>query len=296
MRAMQTRRNACALIAASLAMPSGLRARETSGPVNDRLRSLEDATGGRLGAAIVETGSSRSLAYRGGERFAMCSTFKALAGGLVLSRVDRGEERLDRRIVFDASDLVTYSPVTQTHVGGDGMAVSDICEAAITRSDNTAGNLLLASFGGPAGLTAFLRGIGDAESRLDRNEPTLNEALPGDPRDTTTPLAMAETLRTLLLGSVLSPSSRAKLRAWLIANQTGAARIRAGTPSDWRVGDKTGTGERGAASDVAILWPSPEGAPLILTVYLVGSSKPVAELNAAIADVARIMIAAAVPT
>ena len=172
------------------------------------------------------------------------------------------------------------------------MSLAEICQAAITRSDNTAGNLLLASFGGPAALTAFARSLGDEATRLDRTEPTLNEGLPGDPRDTTHPAAMAENLAKLAIGDALQPRSRAQLREWLIANQTGAARIRVGAPSGWRIGDKTGTGERGAASDIAVLWPAPEGTPIVLCIYLAGSTRPIADLNGAIAEVARIMIGA----
>jgi beta-lactamase class A len=252
-----------------------------------RLVELERRHGGRLGVAILDEGSGHRIMHRADERFALCSTFKFLAAAHVLARVDRKEERLDRRIVFKADDLVTYSPVTRERVGGSGMTMAEICDAAITLSDNTAGNLLLASFGGPAGLTAWLRTLGDQLTRLDRIETALNEATPGDPRDTTTPAAMLETTRRLVLGEALSAASRDQLAAWLIANKTGDKRLRAGLPKGWRVGDKTGTGEHGAVNDVAVVWP-PTRAPIVLSVYYAEAAIPPDARNTVIAEVARI--------
>jgi beta-lactamase class A len=150
---------------------------------------------------------------------------------------------------------------------------------------------MLDAIGGPAGLTAWLRGLGDPVTRLDRTEPTLNEALPGDDRDTTTPLAMAEDLRRLVLGDALAPGSRAQFEAWLLGCRTGAARLRAGVPGAWRVGDKTGTGERGSAADVGLAWPPGRGA-LAMAVYLTGARVPAEAQSAAIADVVRAAVAA----
>jgi beta-lactamase class A len=220
------------------------------------------------------------------ERFPMCSTFKVLASGAVLQGVDAGKENLSRRIYFSETDLVAHSPETQKHVGPHGMTVAELCKAAITLSDNTAGNLLLASIGGPQGLTAFVRGLGDDMTRLDRAETALNEALPDDPRDTTTPNAMASDLRALVLDGALSAGSRAQLADWLAANTTGGKRLRAGLPAAWRVGDKTGSGERGTANDVAVIWP-PDRAPFILTAYLTGATAPADRQNAVIAAVGR---------
>jgi len=261
--------------------------------IRQRLAQIEAESGGRLGVSIVDTTSGLHAGLRTDERFPMCSTFKLLAASFVLTRVDHGQEELERRIVFSKSDLVPYSPATSQHTrertSEAGMSVADLCKAAITLSDNTAANLLLASFGGPAALTAFARSIGDGITRLDRNEPTLNEATPGDPRDTTTPNAMLGNLR-VLLGERLSSSSRAQLLAWLAANQTGGERIRAKLPKDWGVGDKTGTGDHGTANDVAILWPPGRG-PILVTVYLTETSGDAARCNAAIADVGALIAA-----
>jgi beta-lactamase class A len=253
--------------------------------------ALERRHGGRLGVAVLDTGSGRRMAHRADERFAMASTFKFLAAAFVLARLDRGEERLQRRVAFAQQDLVTYSPVTEKHVGAGGMTVAELCEAAVTLSDNTAANILLASFGGPEGLTAYVRSLGDDTTRLDRIETALNEATPGDPRDTTTPAAMLETMQKLLLGGALSRASREQLTAWLVANKTGDQRLRAGVPQGWRVGDKTGTGGHGATNDIGILWP-PGRAPILVAAYFAEAQASEPERSAVLAEVGRIAAAA----
>lgn len=278
-----------AALAAALSAP--LLSCGTAAPaLRDRLAALERRGGGRLGVAVLDTGTGRRLAQREHERFAMCSTFKLLAAGCILARVDRGEERLDRRIVYAREDLVTYSPFTERHAGGEGVALGRICEAAITLSDNTAGNLMLATFGGPPGLTAFARALGDPVTRLDRIETALNEATPGDPRDTTSPAAMLENMRRLLVEDVLSPASRAQLLTWLRGNKTGDARLRAGLPQDWIAGDKTGTGDHGAANDIGILWP-PGRPPILVAAYFAEADLSPGERNAVLAEVGRIVAA-----
>lgn len=246
---------------------------------------IEQATGGRLGVAVLDTETGLRASLRGDERFPMCSTFKALASAAVLHRVDRGESSLDQHVRIEAKDILAYAPVTKEHVGS-GMTLSELCEAAITLSDNTAANLLLREIGGPAGFTSFFRTIGDNVSRLDRWEVELNEAVHGDPRDTTSPAAMLKDLQRVVLGDALSAASRQKLADWMIANKTGDARLRAGVPRDWRVADKTGTGERGTYNDIGVFWP-PGRKPIVVTVYLTGASAPMEKCNEAIASIAR---------
>lgn len=252
-----------------------------------RLRDLEQRQGVRLGVSILDVASGRRVSHRGGERFAMCSTFKLLLAAQVLARADRGEDRMDRRRVFGAGDLVSWSPVTEKHLGEPGMSLAELCEATITISDNTAANLLLAGLGGPAGFTAFVRSLGDEVTRLDRNEPTLNEAAPGDPRDTTTPDAMLASLQAVLLGDALSEPSRRQLADWLVATRTGDRRLRAGLPADWRIGDKTGTNNTGNANDVAIAWVPGRG-PLLVTAYLEAPPLDATGRDAILAEVGRV--------
>ena len=172
-----------------------------------------------------------------------------------------------------------------------GMTLGELCAAAIDWSDNTAANLILNAIGGPAGFTAFARSLGDAETRLDRNEPTLNSAIPGDPRDTTTPLAMARDIQDVLLGDLLSEGSKAQLEAWLIADKVGDKRLRAGLPADWGIGDKTGSGEHGTANTIAIIRP-PNRAPLLAAVYYTEGPDSMDARNAVNRQVAEIMAAA----
>ncbi len=250
--------------------------------------AIEAKTGGRLGVMLLEHSSGRQLSYRIDERFPMCSTSKVLVCAAVLARVDRGQESLERQIRFTPSELTSYSPATKNHVDSVGMSVASLCQAAITLSDNTAMNLLIASLGGPAQVTTFARSIGDFTSRLDRTEPTLNEATPGDPRDTTTPRAMATSLTELLLGSALSLGSRRSLAAWMVASTTGNAKLRAGVPATWQVGDKTGTGDHGTSNDIAMFWRQ-HLSPICAVVYLTGAaSVPEIVRAAASADVGRI--------
>ena len=232
---------------------------------NARFRELEASLGGRLGVSALDTGSGKRLAWRAAERFPMCSTFKAILAGAILERSVRDDGLLERRIRYTAAELVTYSPITGKHVGA-GLPVGELCAAAVRYSDNTAANLLLTILGGPAGLNAYARQAGDDTFRLDRWETDLNSAIPDDPRDTTTPEAMTNHLFRLALGTLLPDAQRLKLQDWLRGNTTGDTRIRAGVPVDWVVGDKTGTGSYGSASDIAVLWP-PQRKPIVLTIF-----------------------------
>lgn len=250
------------------------------------IAEIEARVGARLGVAMRDTASGAELRYRADERFPITSTFKFLAGAALLARVDAGRDSLDRRVRFTKSDIVAYSPATERHADGEGMTLAEICDAAITLSDNTAGNLLLAAIGGPDGLTQYARALGDMVTRLDRIETDLNEARPGDVRDTTSPAAMLGNLKKLLVGEALSSASRQRLTNWMIANKTGDTRLRAGVPDGWRVGDKTGAGGNGSNNDIAIVWP-PGGKPILIAAYLTECARSVDERNAALADVAR---------
>ena len=257
-------------------------------PLPAQWQQLETAAQGRLGACILDTATGQIHGHRADERFMMLSSFKLLASALVLARADKGQESIERRITFAKQDLVTYSPVTEKHAGTpEGMSLAALCEATITTSDNTAANLILASYGGPEALTRYARELGDTTTRLDRNEPGLNTGTAAALLDTTTPRAMALTLQKLLLGDALSPASRQRLQQWLVGNTTGDKRLRAGLPAGWRVGDKTGT-NRSDANDIGIAWPANGRAPLIITAYLAESSADSTTKDATLAGVARL--------
>ena len=254
--------------------------------LRDQVMQVEDRLDARLRFAALDTGTGGTWRYQADQRFPMCSTFKVLAAGAFLARVDRGEDSLDRRVVINEDDLVSYSPLTETRLDDQDMTMAEICEAALTLSDNTAGNKILESIGGPSGLTEFARSIGDEVTRLDRWETELNEALVGDDRDTTSPNAMVQSLRKLLLGDTLSEISKQQLRNWMIANKTGDAKLRAGLPSDWIVGDKTGGGNNGTMADVAIVMPVNK-QPLIVAVYMTETTAAFDDRNAGIAEIAK---------
>jgi beta-lactamase class A len=255
-------------------------------PRTDRLPELEQRFDARLVVYALDTGSGRELAHRADERFAMCSVFKALAAAAVLQRTP--PKYLDERVHFTEADLIDPSPVAERHVA-DGMTVGELCDAAVRYSDNTAGNLLLADAGGPPGITAFARSLGDEVTRLDRTEPELNTAIPGDERDTTTPRAIAGSFRALVLGNHLDPADRALFTEWLVGNKTGDERIRAGLPAGWRVGDKTGTGSYGTANDVAVVWP-PDAAPIALAVLTSRATEDATRDNALLAEAAAVVV------
>ena len=254
-----------------------------------KLAKLEASVGGRLGVEIIDSATQRRWGYRADERFPMCSTFKFLASAAVLKRVDAGQEQLDRRIVYGNDVLVSYSPTTSKHIGGDGLTLGQLCEAALTLSDNTAANLILKSLGGLEPFNKFIKSLGDKQTRLDRFETELNTAIPGDPRDTTTPAAMSDNLQHVLLGNVLSPSSREQLIAWMRSNKTGDRRVRAGMQPGWSVGDKTGSGDYGTTNTIAIIWP-PQGKPLLASIYLTRTKAPEDQRNAVLADIGKIIV------
>lgn len=257
------------------------------------LAALEGEFGGRVGVYAVDTGDGTTVRHRADERFLMCSTHKALTVSAILRLRDRQPGLLDRVIHYDRSQVLEYAPVTSQHVA-DGMTVSALCDAAITRSDNTAANLLMQILGGPPAVTEFCRTLGDRITRLDRIEPELNVGAPGDLRDTSTPARMAADLRVLALGDALDPAGRDLLVGWLQASTTGDELIRAGLPADWRVGDKSGAGAHGEVNDVAVVWP-PDRAPLVVAVYTVPTDPDSTAGQATVASATAIVAKALVP-
>lgn len=251
------------------------------------LAEYEAGSGGHIGLYAENVTTGARLAWRSDERFVMCSTFKASLAACMLARIDGGEDDPEARVAYTAADIEDWhAPVARENLSRGSLAVREMCKAAVEQSDNTCANLLLARIGGPPALTAFWRRIGDDVSRLDDPEPLLNRTPPGDTRNTTTPAAMAGTLRRLVLGSILADASRSALTGWLIHCQTGGNRLRAGFPGDWVVGDKTGNNGRDAAGDIAVAWRTPD-APIVVCVYTRGGSPSPQQLDAAFAGIGR---------
>lgn len=252
------------------------------------LEAYERDSGGRIGLYAENPATGKKLAWRADERFVMCSTFKASLAACVLARVDRGEEQLAAMIPYGQADLLEYAPVARQNLAAGKMSVGEMCKAIVELSDNTCANLLLARIGGPAALTAFWRSLGDTTSRLDHNEPELNRSRPGDPRDTTTPAAMAGNLRRLVLGEALSAQSRLQLTDWMVNCKTGANRLRGGLPASWKIGDKTGNNGKDASGDIAVVWPKPD-APILIAAYTQGGTPNAAQIAALFAQIGRMV-------
>jgi beta-lactamase class A len=246
---------------------------------------LETAFDARLGVYAVDTGTGEEVAYRSDERFAYASTFKALAAAAVLQNSDDAD--LDRVVRYSRDDLITHSPVTELHVES-GMTLGAIAEAAVRFSDNTAGNLMLSELGGPEGFTSALAALGDDVTRSVRWEAGLNDGVPGDPRDTTSPRAFATDLRDFVLGDALSAHERATLVGWMSGNATGDTLIRAGVPEGWVVADKSGSGGYGVRNNIAVVWP-PDSAPIVVAIMSTRGSPDASRDDALIARAATVV-------
>lgn len=267
-----------------LALAAATRLEAAPAAASARLRDIEREAGGRLGVAILDSRGRRLAAHRADERFLLCSTFKAFLAGAVLARVDRGAERLDRRVPVTTDDLVAYSPALEANIAAGAMTVEQLCAASVVLSDNGAANLLLDTIGGPAGLTGVFRRLGARAARLDRRETELNRR-DGD-KDTTTPAAAAAMLQRLLAPGMLSAVSRQRLEAWMVESPTGRRRLRAGLPSAWRAGDKTGTGPAGETNDIVFV-DVPGRGRHIIAAYYEAPGVPLADREAVLAEVAR---------
>jgi beta-lactamase class A len=268
---MIDRRDVMLGLAAGLLLSGRAAARPSRMDAVARLRALERSAGGRLGAFVLDTGSGRSVGWRADERFCHCSTFKLSLAALALREVDAGRLDPAEPLAFGRADLVGYSPVVAANLASGRLPIRTLAEAIQVTSDNAAANVLMRRLGGPAAVTRFWRGIGDGTSRLDGYEPDINVIPPGTTQNSTTPRAMAATVRRIVLGDVLGATSRTRLRAWMAATRSGQDRIRAGMPAGWRGLDKTGTGMRPATgnktNDLAVLLPPGGGHPLIVTGY-----------------------------
>lgn len=247
---------------------------------------LEKKFDARLGVYAIDTGTNRTIAYRPNERFAFASTYKAVAAGVLLQQ--NSTDKLNEVITYTKDDLVEYSPVTEKHVD-TGMTLGEIAEAAVRSSDNTAGNILFHKIGGPKGYEKALRQMGDRVTMADRFETELNEAIPGDIRDTSTAKAIAINLKAFTVGNALPDHKRNILTEWMKGNATGDKLIRAGVPTDWGVGDKSGAGSYGTRNDIAIVWP-PNRAPIIIAILSSKDEKEATYDNQLIAEATEIIV------
>ncbi len=286
------------LILASLAIPfagvsmpaSAGNRKNVDAALRDKLAKLEASANGRIGLSAINTANDLCVRYRADERFPMCSTFKAMATAAILKKSMADERLLQQRVTFGRQDIEKsgYAPITQKHLA-NGMTIAELCAAAMQYSDNAAVNLLMQELGGPAAVTAYARSIGDETFRLDRWEPELNSAIPGDVRDTSTPVAMEKSLQRLALGDALALPQRAQFVTWLKGNTTGGKRMGTGVPAGWIVGDKTGTGSYGTTNDIGLLWPA-TGAPIVAAIYFTQNEKDALPRDDVVASVTRMLV------
>lgn len=241
---------------------------------------------GRLGFAMLDSGSGRALGWRADERFPYCSTFKLFLAAAILERVQRGRDRLDREIPVSPSDIVEHAPVTGAAVGS-ALPLAKLAEGAVMVSDNPAANILIRELGGLDAWQQWYRSLGDGVTRVDRAETELNSSHPGDPRDTTTPGQTIANLQSLFAGRRLHEHHLRLLQKWLIETPTGARRIKAGVPAGFITAHKTGTGGNGSTNDIGLVWP-PRGSAFYVAAYYTGAvDRPPAEREAVLAEAAR---------
>ena len=277
----------CTNTSTSTESPSKSEMKENEDDVlEDEFTQLESKFNARLGVYAIDTENEKSISYRGDERFAFASTYKALAAGTMLKQKSVNE--LDEIVTYSKDDLVTYSPITEKHVD-TGMSLKDIADAAIRYSDNTAGNLLFNEIGGPEGFEKTLREIGDTITLSERTEPDLNLTVPGNSRDTSTPKALASSLQAFIVGDKLSSENRELLTEWLVGSTTGDTLIRAGVPEGWIVGDKSGAASYGTRNDIAVVWP-PDRSPIFIAILSDRTTEDATYDDALITEAAKIII------
>lgn len=274
----------------ALSTPSLAKRQTTNINIENKLSALEKQNNGRLGIYAINTLNNQRIVYRANERFPLCSTAKVMAVSAILKQSEDKPNFLHKKIFFSKIALITsgYAPITQRHLL-TGMTLAELCSAAIKYSDNAAMNLLIKQLGSPNAVTHFARTIGDQTFRLDRLEPQLNSAIPGDQRDTSSPESMATSLQKIILDGALALPQRQLLTSWLIHNTTGDTRIRSSVAKKCLVGDKTGTGDYGTTNDIAILWPA-HCKPIVLAIYFTQNKQKATPANIVITAATQLVL------
>lgn len=281
---------AVAILGAAFALHTPAFALDTAS-LSHSVQNEEQRLGARIGVAVIDTNDGTHWSHRGDERFPLNSTYKAFACAALLNKVDKSQLRLNQTVSVAAASLVSYSPVIEKLVAPQTVTLERACSAAVSYSDNTAGNIITDAIGGPAAFTAFMRSIGDHKTRLDRTEPELNEATPHDVRDTTTPNAISESLRKIVLGNALTVPSRTLLTSWMVHDKVADALLRSALPRGWKIADKSGAGGHGSRSIVAVIWPASR-APLVVGIYITQTAASMPDSNAAIARMGKTLVEA----
>lgn len=255
--------------------------------VKTEISQIESEISAQIGVAVYDQQEEKLWSYKGTNRFPVTSTFKTLACAKLLNDAEEEKLKLSDSVIVESNMLQEYSPVTKDFLG-KRITLSESCAATMHTSDNTAANIVLEAIGGPSELTKFIRSVGDEVSRLDRLEPELNEAKPGDIRDTTSPVAIAETINELLYGKTLSKSSQLQLKDWMINNQVSGNLLRSVLPADWKIADRSGAGGYGSRSITAVVW-SESHAPKIISIYIADTNASFQQRNDAIVKIGKVI-------
>ena len=289
--------------------------------LDGELRRTAKSANGEVGVAAwsLEGGGPRVL-LNGDQPFPMASTFKVAIAGAVLARIDAGELSLDKMLPVEPDKYVESDVIASALIHpGVSLSIENLLELMLTRSDNTATDVLVTAAGGPEAVTGWVRKLGISGLRVDRDtagilrdffhfpmgtfsealaaarksDPKLDErgehpnpTFDNDPRDTSTPSAMAELLTKIFSGRALSPPSTKTIIATMERCHTGDNRIRARLPSGTVVADKTGT-LGGTVNDVGVITLPENKRRLVLALFIKKSDLPFAAREKVIADLAR---------
>ncbi|KLN65209.1 beta-lactamase [Vibrio sp. VPAP30] len=253
--------------------------------VEKAIERQEETLSARIGVAVLNVETGALWSFRGDERFPLTSTFKSIACAKLLYDADQKTTELKKTVTVNREGLVAYSPVLEAYIDKE-ITLGDACQATMLTSDNTAANIVIASVGGTDSITSFVRELGDENTRLDRVEPELNEALPNDPRDTTTPISMTNTLNELVFGAVLSENSRAQLIDWMKSNEVTGNLLRSVLPVGWEIADRSGAGGFGARSINAVVWLDKK-SPIIVSIYVSQTDASMDQRNLAIVEIGK---------
>lgn len=231
----------------------------------DEQVKLYEKEGWKVGLSVLFS-DNRTISINGDKRFPLDSTVKSIACANVLAKVDAKKISLNHSMLVTKENMVTYSPVAQGYLN-KSFTLEQACQAANEYSDNTAANFAILSGGGPEGLTAFMRSIGDTATRSDRYEPELTINPENDLRDTTTPDAMSRSLKEILTGEVLTQVSRNQLKEWMINNKVADNMLRASLPKGWKIADRSGASEYGVRGITSMVW-SNNHEPVFISIYV----------------------------
>lgn len=285
--------------------------------------------GGRIGFAALHVESGECVEINADAAFPMASTYKIPIAIQLLSRVDRGEISLADRIEVTEPDLRIGSELSLLLDSPPeaAFALRHLLDLSLSVSDNTAADLVLRAAGGPGAVSRRMRELGAADVRIDRDslhvlldlagaspqQPPRSidefqrliggvkpetqsrtvDAFDQDPRDTTTPKAMALLLARLARGEALSPKSTTRLLAMMVRAR-GSARIRAALPdSIARPAVKSGTllgANTCFVNDIGIITLPQDRGHLVIAAYIAKSNRPVAECESVIARLTKLAV------